>query len=73
MHTKTKTLKLDTWEEITPIRGTAAGDQLIRRWRVVSITNSMDFDPGQHLTETTVEELVEDEEWKVTIVAREVS
>ena len=55
----------------TPGNFSPKGQEFHEEWRVVQVTDSILFHPGQLLTKTDVRELCDNGAWKVTVVGRQ--
>jgi hypothetical protein len=67
MTAKTKTLSVETFEQLDPDKpGTG---KMRRVWRVIKATDTTEFNPGEILLKAKVDELCSAREWKVTIAA----
>lgn len=66
MSTQTKSLKLETWEELDM----QAAGRMKRVWKVVSTTNTLRYAPGDMITQNQIEQLLGFSSWKVTVVEK---
>lgn len=62
---KNSTIKLAHYVTVA----NAHQDKDRRQWKVLQVTDSVKFNPGQWLEKPEVQALCEDGAWKVTIVA----
>lgn len=68
MANKIKTITLETWERVD-LNDTSIPKRMERLWRVMKVTDSVEFHPGQELCKPEVDTLVELKNWKVTVTA----
>lgn len=64
---KMKTITLETFEQLdpNPVRETAKTTR--RVWRVLKVTDSIEFTPREILVKSQVDELCAAKDWKVTV------
>lgn len=67
---KIKTITMDTWEQVNhddPKWKPGEPLPMVRVWRVIKVTDSIEFNPRQILTKAQVDELCSSSHWKVII------
>ena len=62
--TKTATIKLNHYKRIPT---DPASREMESAWRVIAITDSLDYTPGESLDRNTVDALCASRAWKVSI------
>jgi hypothetical protein len=70
MSAKMKSITLATWETmLRDEKGGLAGPpgKMTRKWRVLKVSNSIEYHPDQELDKNTVEALCNAPSWSVTI------
>jgi hypothetical protein len=65
---KIKTIALETFEQIDPEGGPPY--KMRQAWRVMKVTDSIEFTPGAILLKPQVDQLCAATDWKVTITAK---